>query len=124
MYFLLIGPFIKLQLSALVSTPIVVIIELFIAKVIRIFNFNYILILGASSKGLKKLVKLYIIYFAILKLINIIYSLLGIFQIITIQVVGYILIRLLIRLIGCHVIRSSKLVNNGSYIIVLPPWVM
>ena len=61
------------------GTPIIVIIELFIAKVIRIFNFNYIFILGMSSKGFKKLVKLYIIYLAILKLINIIYSLLGVF---------------------------------------------
>ena len=45
------------------GTPIIVIIELFIAKVIRILNFNYILILGVSSKGLKRLVKLYIINF-------------------------------------------------------------
>ena len=64
--------FIKLWLGALVGTPIVVIIKLFIAKVIRIFNFNYMLILGASSKGLKGLIEFYIIYFIIFKLINII----------------------------------------------------
>ena len=51
---------------------IIVIIKLFIAKVIRILNFNYILILGTSSKGLKGLVEFYIINFIILKLINII----------------------------------------------------
>ena len=54
------------------GTPIIVIIKLFIAKVIRILNFNYILILGISSKGLKRLIELYIINFIILKLINII----------------------------------------------------
>ena len=124
MCFLLIGPFIKLRLGALVGTPIIVIIKFSITKIIRIFNFNYILILGVSSKGLKRLVKFYIIYFAILKLVNIIYSLLGIFQIIAVQVVGYMLMRLLIRLIGYYIIRSSKLVNNSNYIIVLPPRVM
>jgi hypothetical protein len=70
--FLLIGPLIKLRLNALVSTSIIVMIKLFIAKVIRILNFNYILILGVSSKGLKGLVELYIINLIILKLINII----------------------------------------------------
>ena len=94
------------------------------AKVIKILNFNRILILGASSKGLKELVELYIIHFVILKLINVIYSLLGIFQIITVQVVGHMLIRLLARLIDCYVIRNSKLVNNSSYIIALPPRVI
>ena len=79
LYFLLVGLFIKLQLGALVGTLIIVIIKLSIAKVIRILNFNYILILGVSSKGLKGLVELYIVYLIILKLINIIYSLLGIF---------------------------------------------
>ena len=79
MYFLLVGPFIKLRLGALVGTLIVVTIKLFIAKVIKILNFNRVLILGISSKGLKGLVELYIIYLIILKLINIIYSLLGIF---------------------------------------------
>ena len=74
LYFLLVGPFIKLRLGALVSTLIIVIIKLFIAKVIRIFNFNRLLILGISSKGLKGLVELYIIYFIILKLINVIRS--------------------------------------------------
>ena len=62
----------------------IVIIKLFIAKVIRILNFSYIFVLGISSKGFKGLVKLYIIYLAILKLVNIIYSLLGVFQILTI----------------------------------------
>ena len=124
MYFLLIGLFIKLWLSTLVGTLIVVTIKLFIAKVIRIFNFNYILILDASSKGLKGLVELYIIHLAILKLINVICSLLGVFQILTVQVVGHILIKLLISLIGCHVIRNFKLVNNSSYIFALPPQVM
>ena len=52
---------------------IIVIIKLFIAKVIRILNFSYIFVLGISSKGFKGLVKLYIIY-----------SLLGVFQILTI----------------------------------------
>ena len=66
------------------GTPIVVIIELSIAKVIGILNFNYMLILGASSKGLKRLVKLYIIHLAILKLIDVICSLLGVFQILTV----------------------------------------
>ena len=84
MYFLLVGPFIKLRPSALVGTPIIVTIELSIAKVIGILNFNCMLILGVSSKGLKGLVELYIIYLAILKLINVIYSLLGVFQILTI----------------------------------------
>ena len=79
MYFLLVGFFIKLRLGALIDILIVVIIKLFIARVIRIFNFNYMLVLNISSKGLKKLVELYIIYFMILKLINVIYSLLGIF---------------------------------------------
>ena len=72
MCFLLINPLIKLQLGALVGILIVVIIKLFIAKVIRIFNFNYILVLGVSSKGLKGLVRLYIINFTIFKLVNII----------------------------------------------------
>ena len=72
MYFLPVGLFIKLWLSALVGTPIIVIIELSIAKVIKILNFNYILILGASSKGLKGLIKLYIIHFMIFKLVNVI----------------------------------------------------
>jgi hypothetical protein len=82
--FLLVGPFIKLRLGALVGTLIIIIIKLFITKVIRILNFNYIFIPGISSKGLKGLVELYIVYFRILKFINIIYSLLGIFQILTI----------------------------------------
>ena len=106
------------------GTLIIVIIKLSIAKVIRIFNFNYVLILGISSKGLKRLVKFYIVYFAIFKLIDVIYSLPGIFQIIAIQVVGYMLMRLLIYFIGYYIIRSSKLVNNGSYIITLPLRVM
>ena len=79
MCFLPVGPLIKLRLSALVGTPIVVIIKLFIAKVIRIFNFNRVLVLGVSSKGLKGLVEFYIIHLAIFKLIDIIYSLLGVF---------------------------------------------
>ena len=54
------------------GTLIVVIIKLSIAKVIKILNFNYMLILDISSKGLKGLVELYIVYFIILKLINII----------------------------------------------------
>ena len=120
MCFLLVGLFIKLQPGALVGTLIIVIIKLSIAKVIGIFNFNYILILGISSKGFKGLVELYIVYLVILKLVNIIYSLLGVFQILIIQVVGHMLIRLLISLIDCYVIKSSKLVNNGSYIFVLP----
>jgi hypothetical protein len=70
--FLLVGPLIKLQLSTLIGTLIIVIIELFITKVIRILNFNYIFILGVSSKGLKRLIKLYIINFIIFKLVNII----------------------------------------------------
>jgi hypothetical protein len=113
-----------LRLGALIGTLIIVIIELSIAKVIRILDFNYILILGISSKGLKGLIELYIIYFIILKLVNIIYSLLGIFQILTVQVVGYILIRLLIYFISCYIIRSFKLVNNNSYIFILPPQVI
>ena len=68
-----------MRLGALVGTLIIVIIKLSITKVIRIFNFNYILILDISSKGLKGLVELYIIYFIIFKLINVIYSLPGIF---------------------------------------------
>ena len=72
MCFLLVGFLIKLWLGALVGILIVVIIKLFIAKVIRIFNFNYILVLGVSSKGLKGLVRLYIINFTIFKLVNII----------------------------------------------------
>jgi hypothetical protein len=74
-----VGPLIKLQLGALVGTLIVVIIELFIAKVIRIFNFNYILVPGVSSKGLKGLVELYIVHLMIFKLVDVIYGLLGIF---------------------------------------------
>ena len=54
------------------GTLIIVTIKLSIAKVIKIFNFNYILILGISSKGLKRLVKLYIINLIIFKLVNII----------------------------------------------------
>ena len=118
------GPLIKLWLGTLVGTLIVVIIELFIAKVIRILNFNYMLILSMSSKGFKELVEFYIIYLVIFKLVNIIYSLLGVFQIFTIQVVGHILMRLFIYLIGCYIIRSSKLVNNSSYIFALPPRVI
>ena len=72
MCFLLVGPLIKLRLGALVGTLIIVIIKLFITKVIKILNFNYIFILGISSKGLKGLVELYIVYFIIFKLINII----------------------------------------------------
>ena len=72
MCFLPVGFFIKLWLSTLVNTLIVVIIKLFIAKVIRILNFNYILVLGVSSKGLKELVEFYIIHFIILKLVNVI----------------------------------------------------
>ena len=72
LYFLPVGPLIKLQLGALVDILIIVIIKLSIAKVIKILNFNYILILSTSNKGLKGLVELYIINFIILKLINII----------------------------------------------------
>ena len=72
MYFLLVGFLIKLWLGAPVGTLIVVMIKLFIAKVIRIFNFSCVLILDISSKGLKGLVKFYIINFIIFKLINII----------------------------------------------------
>ena len=54
------------------GTLIVVTIEFFIAKVIRILNFNYMLILGVSSKSLKGLVEFYIINFIILELVNII----------------------------------------------------
>ena len=72
MCFLLVGPFIKLRLGALVGTLIIVIIKLSITKVIRILNFNYILVPDISSKGLKGLVELYIIYLIILKLIDII----------------------------------------------------
>ena len=84
MCFLLVGPLIKLRLGALVGILIIVIIKLSIAKVIRILNFNHILIPGASSKGLKGLVELYIIYLTILKLINVIRSLPGVFQILII----------------------------------------
>ena len=62
MYFLLVGFLIKLWLGAPVGTLIVVTIKLFIAKVIRILNFNHVLILGISSKGLKGLVEFYIYY--------------------------------------------------------------
>ena len=72
MCFLLIGPLIKLRPGTLLNTLIIVIIKLSIAKVIKILNFNYILILSTSNKGLKGLVELYIINFIILKLINII----------------------------------------------------
>ena len=72
MCFLLIGPLIKLRPGTLVGILIIVIIKLSIAKVIRILNFNYMLILGVSSKGLKELVKLYIINLIIFKLVNII----------------------------------------------------
>ena len=68
--FLLVGLLIKLWLGTLVGTPIIVIIKLFIAKVIKILNFNYMLILSINSKGLKKLVEFYIINFIIFKLIN------------------------------------------------------
>ena len=72
LYFLLVSPLIKLQLDTPVGTPIIVIIKLFIAKVIKILNFNYIFILNVSSKGLKGLIKFYIINLIILKLIDII----------------------------------------------------
>jgi hypothetical protein len=78
--FLLVGPLIKLRPGTLVGTLIVVIIKLPIAKVIKILNFNYIFILGVSSKGLKGLVELYIINLTIFKFINI-RSLLSVFQI-------------------------------------------
>jgi hypothetical protein len=68
----------------LVGTLIIVMIKLSIAKVIRILDFNHILVPGVSSKGLKGLVELYIVYLVILKLINIIYSLPGIFQILAV----------------------------------------
>ena len=61
------------------GTLIVVIIKLFLTKVIKILNFNYIFILSISNKGLKRLIEFYIIYFIIFKFINIIYSLLNIF---------------------------------------------
>jgi hypothetical protein len=70
--FLLVGLLIKLRLGTLVGTPIIVIVKLFIAKVIKILNFNYMLILSINSKGLKELVEFYIINFIIFKLINII----------------------------------------------------
>ena len=72
MCFLLINPLIKLRPGTLIGILIIVIIKLFIAKVIRILNFNYILILSISSKVLKRLIKLYIINFIIFKLVNII----------------------------------------------------
>ena len=72
LYFLLVGSLIKLWLGALINTLIIVIIKLSIAKVIKILNFNHILILGASSKGLKGLVELYIINLTIFELVNII----------------------------------------------------
>ena len=116
-----VGPLIKLRLGALVGTLIIVIIKLSIAKVIGILNFNCVLILSASSKGLKGLVELYIVHLAILELVDVICSLPGVFQILTVQVVGHMLMKLLACLIGCYVIRSSKLVNNSSYIFILPP---
>ena len=72
LYFLPVDFLIKLRPGTLVGTLIIVIIKLFIAKVIRILNFNYILILSASSKGLKGLVKFYVINLTILKVVNII----------------------------------------------------
>ena len=48
MCFLLVGPLIKLRPGALVNTLIIVTIELSIAKVIRIFNFNYMLVPGVT----------------------------------------------------------------------------
>ena len=72
MCFLLVGPLIKLRLGALVGTLIIVTIELSIAKVIRIFNFNRVLVLSASSKGLKGLVEFYIINLIIFEFVNII----------------------------------------------------
>jgi hypothetical protein len=84
LYFLPVGPLIKLRLGTLIGTLIIVIIKLSIAKVIGILNFNHMLILGVNSKGLKGLVELYIVYLTILKLVNIIYSLLGVFQILTV----------------------------------------
>ena len=79
MYFLLVGPLIKLRLGALVGILIIVIIELSIAKVIRILDFNRVLVPSTSSKGLKGLVELYIVHLTILKLVNVIRSLPGIF---------------------------------------------
>ena len=121
MCFLLVGPLIKLRPDALVGTLIIIIIKLSIAKAIRILNFGYVLVLGMSSKGLKRLVEFYIVHLMILKLVNIIYSLPGVSQILTVQVVGYILMRLFAYFIGYYIIGSSKLVNNSSYIFVLPP---
>ena len=72
MCFLLVGPLIKLRLGALVGILIVVMIKLSIAKVIGIFNFNYILVLNISSKGLKGLIEFYIIHLTIFKLVNVI----------------------------------------------------
>jgi hypothetical protein len=72
LYFLLVGPLIKLWLSTLIGILIIVIIKFFITKVIKILNFNYIFILGISSKCLKVLIEFYIINFIILKLINVI----------------------------------------------------
>ena len=53
MFILLIGLFIKLQIGTLIPNPIVFIIKLFIAKFIRILNFNSIGVLNAGIKGLK-----------------------------------------------------------------------
>ena len=69
----------KLRPSTPVGTLIIIIIKLSITKVVRILNFNRVLIPSISSKGLKGLVELYIVYLAILKLVNVIYSLLRIF---------------------------------------------
>jgi hypothetical protein len=67
-----VGPLIKLRLSTLIDTPIIVIIKLSIAKVIKVLNFNYIFIPGVSSKGFKELVELYIINLTIFELVDVI----------------------------------------------------
>jgi hypothetical protein len=72
LYFLLVGPLIKLRSGTPINTLIVVTIELFIVKVIKILNFNCVLVPGTNNKGLKGLIELYIINLTIFKLVDII----------------------------------------------------
>ena len=87
---------------------------------IRILNFNFISILNAGMQGLKELVQFLIIYKIAFKFINIISSFITFFQFLITEVVGRVLIRVNISLIGSYIIRGPEFININSHFLILP----
>ena len=54
------------------TASVIIMIDISITKIIRILEFNCMLIVSAASKCLKELIELYITQLSVLKLINVI----------------------------------------------------